>query len=148
MPPLTHPQSLGKLFQKFGTVRDVYTIKNTAFIHMDSEESAMKAISELNGVFFKGSNLLMKLGNIGERGPGGKSFSGAGNFSKNVDMNLGEEDLKISTRGRLCINDLSKHSYFGNSGLKINEHDFQPSGFNGRTNAMGGEINFMNSKYF
>lgn len=48
------------LFEQYGTVSEAEIVKNYGFVHMDSDEAGMRAITELNGYFICGRNMKVE----------------------------------------------------------------------------------------
>uniref|UniRef100_UPI00358F530D RNA-binding protein lark-like n=1 Tax=Myxine glutinosa TaxID=7769 RepID=UPI00358F530D len=61
LPDFCRPHELREVFEKFGTVRECDVLNNFAFVHMEGEEAARKAISQLDRTEFQGRKLSVEL---------------------------------------------------------------------------------------
>ncbi|MEE6517056.1 hypothetical protein FKM82_027011 [Ascaphus truei] len=58
--PSSAPEELKKLFERFGQVNECDILKNYAFVHMEREQDAHRAIGELHKKEFYGSHLTVE----------------------------------------------------------------------------------------
>uniref|UniRef100_A0A8C5Q1G7 RNA-binding protein 14 n=1 Tax=Leptobrachium leishanense TaxID=445787 RepID=A0A8C5Q1G7_9ANUR len=58
--PSSSPDELKKLFEQYGQVNECDILKNYAFVHMEREQDAHRAIGELHKQEFYGSNLTVE----------------------------------------------------------------------------------------
>ncbi|KAE8607281.1 hypothetical protein XENTR_v10011113 [Xenopus tropicalis] len=58
--PSASPDELKKLFERYGQVNECDILKNYAFVHMEREQDAHRAISELHKQEFYGSHLTVE----------------------------------------------------------------------------------------
>jgi len=82
-------EDLRPLFEEFGVVEECDRIKNYAFVRMPDEDSAMEAISKLNGRMVKGRSIKVeKSESKGPRKPTHKLFVG------NIGVGTSASELK------------------------------------------------------
>lgn len=80
LPSGSKPEELRRLFEEFGVVTECDVMNRCAFVHMETQEMAAKAIKALDGIEFKGEKINVEPGRVRERNQnqsgGGKGAGG------------------------------------------------------------------------
>ncbi|ALC46527.1 CG7903 [Drosophila busckii] len=78
LPPGSKPEELRHLFTNYGVVVECDIMNRCGFVHLETIEMAETAIAALNGVEFKGHNLVVEPGRAKDRRGGGGGSNGVG----------------------------------------------------------------------
>lgn len=104
LPPGCKPEELRHLFTSYGNVVECDIMNRCGFVHLETVEMADAAIAALNGVEFKGQNIVVEPGRLKDRrggggGGGGGNAGGGGGAGSNRRPNMqGKYGVPLSER--------------------------------------------------
>ncbi|EDW84333.1 uncharacterized protein Dwil_GK14083 [Drosophila willistoni] len=104
LPPGCKPDELRRLFSNYGAVVECDVMNRCGFVHLENTEMADAAIAALNGIEFKGQNIVVEPGRPKERGRKGVGVAtgpGAGNRGGRRPMQQGHGHGGETNKGPL-----------------------------------------------